>query len=562
VPGDGSAPPAELAQNPGVRMFCDRARALRADFAVTDERLLDIAAMVRTLDGLPLAIEIAAAHSDVLSTGTLRQRIADHADAGASATSGRTSGSRSLAAAIDASVVLLTEPERELLWALSVFPGTFSVEAAAAVVGREEDEVLVLLASLVRQSLVVLEERYRLLAPVRAHAARRAEAEVDVESLREGHARWVASVGAAVRHRSEGLRRRRELDTLRPLVPDARAALGWALERQRLEPAATIAVAFSWVWTIHGLAAEGLDWLLRVKDLSDGTDHTEPAAALARATVLRSVGLLANPVGRLQLAREACEEAIGLSEAIGDVDGAAAAGLTLAVSTWALGDVSASARSADRVSTVMADRPDSWTYVAARVLRARAALDLGEPGTEELLEEATSLAQSADEPHVLGLALACRARQSSRDGDVAAAAVAGTEALRVWRRIDYREGEVLALNLLARTCASADVEAAAAHAREALEVARAAQLRGGMCDSLESHALVAAASGRREHAAFLLAVSARERRRLATPLPPADAGAVVALTEELGSALGQAGALVEARAKVTRFDDLVHELLR
>lgn len=560
-----SVPPAdlgdaeELAQSPAVRMFCDRAQALRADFAATDERLRDIAAMVRTLDGLPLAIEIAASNSDVLTTAMLRQRIEAHAgDLGAegAAVSPR---SRSLTAALDASVVLLTPAEREVLWALSVFPGGFTVEAAAAVAARDEDEVLARLASLVRQSLVVLDERHRLLGPVRAYAARRADAELDVEELRKRHAAWVASVAGPVWKRAGGLRGRHELATLRPLVADARAAMAWSLEKRRLEPAATIAVAFSWVWTLHGLAAEGLDWLLRVRRLSDEEGRTDTDSVLVRATVLRTLGLLANPMGQLQLARDACTEAITLCEANGDVEGAAAAGLTLAVSTWALGDVAASARAADRAAELVDQRPDTWTYVAARALRARAALDLGEPGADELIEEATSLAQAADEPHLLGLALACRARLSSRDGHAAASAVAATEALRVWRRIDYREGEVLALNLLARV--DTDSEAAAAHAREALGLARAVQLRGGMCESVESLALLAAADGRREHAALLLAVAARERARLSAPVPPADAADLATLAQELRDALGNAAPLVDARSRVTRFDDFVDELL-
>lgn len=558
VPPAGLADPHELASNPAVRMFVDRARTLGADLPATAGGLDDVAAMVRTLDGLPLAIEVAAAHSDVLTTAMLRQRIESHTD-GSSADTSTAPSWRSLTAAIDASTMLLTPDERELLWTLSVFPAGFTVEAAASVAQQDADAVLARLASLVRQSLVVLDDGYRLLRPVRAHASRQAAAVLDVDALHERHAVWVASLSGATWRRTGGLRHRQELSALRPLVPDARAALAWSLERRRLEPAATIAVAFSWVWTLHGRAGEGLDWLLRVKELSDrvGPDDTE--AALSRAAVLRSLGLLANPMGRLELAREACTEAIALSEAHGDDEGAAAALLTLAVSAWALGDVAASARAADRAGELVAERPGAWAYVAARALRARAALDLGEPEAEELIEEATSLAQVADEPHVLGLALACRARLSHRDGDAPGAEVAATEALGVWRRIDYREGEVLALNLLSRSCPDPDV--AAAHGREALQVARAAQLRGGMCEALESLALAATTAGRREEAALLLAVAARERSRLATPVPPADAGVLGAAAVSLRESLGGTAALVDARARVARFDDFVDHLL-
>ncbi len=563
VPPDALDGAQELADNPAVRMFCDRARSLRADFAATDERLRDIAAMVRTLDGLPLGIEVAAANSDVLTTAMLRQRIEAHADGPVAEASSVLPHPRSLTAALDASVVLLTPAERELLWELSVFPASFTVGAAAAVAGQDEEEVLGRLASLVRQSLVVLDERHRLLGPIRAYAARRAAAELDVDSIRGRHADWVASVSGSVRRRSGGLAQRHELTTLRPLVADARAALAWSLEQRRLEPAATIAAAFSWVWTLHGQAPEGLDWLLQVRQLSDEEGRTDPDAALARASVLRSVGLLANPMGRLELARDACTEAIALAERHGDPEGAAAAALTLAVSEWALGDMAASARAADRARDLLGERSDTWGYVAARVLRARAALDGGEGAAGALLEEATVLAQTANEPHMLGLALVCSARLAFRDGDGDTAMVAGAEALRVWRQIDYKEGEISALNALSRASAGlGDPEAATAHAREALAVARTIQLRGGMCEALESLALVAAADGRREHAALLLAVASRERGRLSAPVPPADAGAVTALSQDVTRSLGAAVAMVEARAKISRFDDLVDELLR
>jgi predicted ATPase/DNA-binding SARP family transcriptional activator len=562
LPGaDGQA----LRDNVAVRLFCERAQLVKADFELDETAAADVAAIVAVLDGLPMAIEMAAAHSDVSTIRTIRKRLETHVDSLVALRPTVPARLRSLTATIDSSAVLLNDAERRFLSTVSVFPGSFELSAAAAVADTPEEEAFALLASLVRQSLVTVvgDGRYRLLSPVRAYAAARAAESSELAAVRTRHVDWVAELAWASWEAGQGAQDRRQLGELRALLPDARVALEWALETDYMWGAARIGVALSWMWTLHGLAEEGFASLSAVKALSDRTPELEPEHTLARAALLRSLGLLANPMGKLRLAGEVCSEAAELALALDDTDGAAAALLTLGVSQWALGELAEAADSLDHAATLMEARPESWHFVAAKVLRARTSLDAGEADAEARIEDAVETAQVANESHMLGLALACQARQLFSVRSYEGATLVAGEALRVWRLIRYTEGEMMALNILSRASTElGDLTRAQETAREALTIARDTRHRGATCESVESLALAAAAGGRREQALLLLSATGRERTRLEAPVPAGDRAHLEAVLDSLKTAVGDAVRLVEARAKVSRFQDLVDDLLQ
>jgi tetratricopeptide (TPR) repeat protein len=232
----------------------------------------------------------------------------------------------------------------------------------------------------------------------------------------------------------------------------------------------------------------------------------------------------------------------------------------LTVTHWALGDFEASAQCAAQASDLLPDR-SSWYYLTAKVLAARTALDAQAPHAADLIEAAVDVAQESGDAHMLGLALACQARQALLRADLEQAMVAAEEALRIWRDIAYTEGEIMALNLLSRIGSrKGDYPTATSLATTALGVAARTGHRGGLCEATESLALAAAAEGRRERALHLLLVSQRERARLGAPVPAADARGLEVALREVSDAIGEAGAMVRARARLTRLDDLVSEL--
>jgi hypothetical protein len=189
-------------------------------------------------------------------------------------------------------------------------------------------------------------------------------------------------------------------------------------------------------------------------------------------------------------------------------------------------------------------------------------LDAREDDAAERLEDAVETAQLANESHMLGLALACQAKQHYSAQAYETAKLIATEALRIWRGITYTEGEMMALNVLSRCCtALGDLAQAHESAREALTIARTTHHQGAICESVESMALAAAADGRREQALLLLGVTDRERARLRAPVPAGDRADLEQVRVALGAALGGAVALIAARARMTRCEDLVDELL-
>jgi predicted ATPase/DNA-binding SARP family transcriptional activator len=552
------------ALSPAVQLFEDRARLVRAEYHLDEHSLADVVEIVRVLDGLPVAIELAAAHADVLSAAQIAQRIAGHLEALVSDNVGLPPRQRSLRAAIEASTVRMTDTERTFFLALAIFPGPFDIDAAAAVSDITPSAAYPLIAALVRQSMVSTDgtDRYRLLGPIRAYARAQLTDHSQFRELRRRHVDWVSAFAGTREEVSPGAARREELNVLRELLPDARVALQSAIADQYLVGAAKVAIAFSWVWTLHGLASEGLDWLESVRRLTSASGVLDPDEQKMKAAVLRSLGLLANPVGRLELARDVCAEAAELSAELGDQVGEAAALLTLGIAQWALGDLDRAAGSHDRAAQVMASEPESWHYLAAKVLRSRTAMDRNEPGFAERIQEAVALLQPSNEQQMLGLAISFQARYLLRLDDFAMATVTAEEALRVWRSITYTEGEMSALNILARALVGqGELVQAEQMCLEALATARTAGHRGALVESVESLAQVAAAQGRREHALLLLSASVLERQRTRNPLPAPDRERSAVLEQEIKAAVGGAAPLITARAQLTRFDELVDQLL-
>lgn len=291
LPGrDESPPPAELARYDGIRLFLERAQAGRPDFHLTSQVAPFVVEICQRLDGMPLALELAAARIRSFSP----QQIAENLDQRFRLLTG---GSRTalprqqtLAAAIDWSYRLLTDHERLLFERLSVFRGGFTLEAASAVcVDDDLDElgVLELLPALVDKSLVTLdttehEARYRLLETIRQFAMDKLDESGTGNAFRGPHARCfrdlAVEAGRNIRGPDEVTWWRRidtELDNLRQ-------AMTWEMEAGDPALALEIAGAFWRFWWFKARWAEGISWLRR----------TVEAAGTGAPKHLRAQGLL------------------------------------------------------------------------------------------------------------------------------------------------------------------------------------------------------------------------------------------------------------------------------
>ncbi len=562
VPAEGAELDLEELQTfPSLQLFLDRARRVRSDFHLDAGTARDVAEVVRSVEGVPLAIELAAANADVLGAAMIRERIT-HRPTDAPLTTSGTGRQSSLGAALDASRVLLGDREAQLFLALAAFRGSFGMEGARAVVPEEFGDPYDSLASLVRQSLVVHEggPTYRLLGPVRVYAADCLETAPDRQAILDRHASYVADVSRVA---SRELRTSSDaLTRLQRLLPDARAAMEWSMATRRLEWSADIAVAYTWYWAINGLAAEGLRWLGAVHGEIDGPAADGEVDPARHAAVLRSMGLLANPMGHVRAARDHCRRAIALSRSCDDEEGMTAALLTLGIAEWAMGDLEAAAHAHDRALEVATSTGHRWHRLSALTLRARTALDAGEPGVEDLLEAAIAAAQDDGEHQMLSISLSLLGRHHLGSGRSSTAEVAAEGALETARSINYREGELSALNLLGRVhLASGLPDRAIQCFMTALSIAAEMDHRGSLCETVESLALASAGAGQHEHAYLLLRASDRERARLGIHLPMSSASAVTEAQVTTAEVLGSAAARVDTRVKFLRFDELVRELL-
>ena len=195
----GRAPIDQLASLPAVRLFVDRAQAVRYDFALTDANALAIVEICRRLDGLPLAIELAAARARLLEPDALLARLGSRLDALGTGPVDLPERQRTLRATVEWSVGLLDDSEEQMLATMSIFVEGWTVEAAVHVSGLTEDRTLDLLDSLAGHSLVsvdatVVGPRFRMLAAIRELAAERLTARADLSDVERRHAEYFGAL--------------------------------------------------------------------------------------------------------------------------------------------------------------------------------------------------------------------------------------------------------------------------------------------------------------------------------------------------------------------------------
>ena len=309
VPPLALAPPSaasldDAAGYPAIELFVERAAAVRPDFELTDANAADIAAICLALDGLPLAIELAAARADVLAPQAIRARLMNRFELLVDGSSDVSARQQTLRAAIDWSAELLDEDQRSFFARLGVAAGNFDLDAAAAITQTGIDRALADLTSLVRQSMVAVvgDDRYRLLDTLRAYALERLD-DLDADATRDRHADYHVNLAERAERGIQGPDQLDWLDRLRACVPDHRAALEWLVSTGDGFRAARLAGALGWFWTLDGMLAEAcrrLDQVLAFDDL--------PAAVRGKAVWSRA--LLAASLGELAAAGDLAQEAV------------------------------------------------------------------------------------------------------------------------------------------------------------------------------------------------------------------------------------------------------------
>ena len=312
-----------------VRLFVERARYRRPDFALDPENALSVAEVCSGLDGIPLAIELAAARVGTLSVAQISDRLGHSLKLLSGRNRSVPERQRTLRAALDWSYELLDETERLLFARLSVFAGGFTLQAAEVVCAGEEferDEVLDLLGQVVDKSLVVAEAgeedtlRYRLLETIRQYGMEKLAEFGEAERVRRRHAEYYLALAEEVETEPGGqgawLRR------LKIEQDNFRAALSWSLNPEAVAESAelglrlAVALGQQRFWAAYALS-EGRGWLERALAGSGASSET------VRAQALYEAGWLATVQGDYARAAECLGESRTISRELGDVSGAA-----------------------------------------------------------------------------------------------------------------------------------------------------------------------------------------------------------------------------------------------
>jgi predicted ATPase/class 3 adenylate cyclase len=337
-----------VTQYEAVRLFIERARASHPSFTVTNANAPALAEVCHRLDGIPLAIELAAARVKVLTVEQIRVRLDDRFRLLTGGSRGALPRQQTLRAAIDWSYDLLSERERALLRRLSIFAGGFTLEAAEAVCSNAVDscqltvdsrkrdpsslstvncqlstiDVLDLLGQLVDKSLVLMDEelepRYRMLETIRAYALERMHGASEHSATAERHAAWAVALAETGETGLRGPDQVAWVSRLADELDNFRAAMEWSLSRQDGETAGRLAGALARFYHWRGYVTEGRGWLEQI--LSAGATLS-PAI---RAHALLGAALLCHEQAEAETALAHAEESLDLHRQLHDLRGVAA----------------------------------------------------------------------------------------------------------------------------------------------------------------------------------------------------------------------------------------------
>jgi non-specific serine/threonine protein kinase len=353
--------PEDLLQYEAVRLLAERAAAIDSGFAMTGDNARTVADVCRRLDGIPLAIELAAARLNVLSIEQINARLDDRFRLLARAPRAPLGRQRTLEATVDWSYELLSDTERHLLRRLSSFAGGWTLDAAEQVCsgdGIDRDDVLELLSHLIDKSLVIVDEpvdggrRYRCLETVRQYGMERLRQSGEAAAMRSRHFDFFLDLARRAEPELTRASQLRWLALLDRENDNLRAALDWHLSSE--PPGAEgldLAISLHWYWLKRANLAEGLHWLDRAFGRSVSSSPAQQAQALM------SLGSIVFFLGDFERAQALLEESARLAQPATDPATAAfALGLLTmvamergnfgAAATWA-SEAVAAARTAD-----------------------------------------------------------------------------------------------------------------------------------------------------------------------------------------------------------------------
>lgn len=433
---------AELGRTEAVRLFVERAMAVLPAFRLTEQNAPAVVQVCQRLDGVPLAIELAAARVRVLPVEQIAARLDDSIRL-------LTAGSRTalprhqtLRATIEWSYDLLAEQERTLFRRLAVFAGGFTLDAIDAICAEEgghddawSPDILDLVAALVDKSLVVMQERdgrarYRLLETIRQYGSGLLEPGEEATGRRR-HARFYLALAEEVEPHLNDPDRRPWLERLEIEHENLRAALRWALTTSEAETALRLAAALWWFWFHRGFWSEGRAWLAQALATPFASTEEDAGAGLAvRSRALLGAGVLAWASGDHAAALPVLEKSVAIARRLGDKNILGHALQFLAQEMLSHGEPDAASSLAAEAVKLSREMGDVFCLGGSLVTAALAAQFRGDStAARSMLEESVSILRSAGDAWTLALALRNLGYLALRQGDYERAATLQIESL-------------------------------------------------------------------------------------------------------------------------------------
>jgi predicted ATPase/DNA-binding CsgD family transcriptional regulator len=556
----------QLTEYAAVALFIQRAQAIKPDFQITDANASCIAAICTRLDGLPLAIELAAARINLLPPHALLARLEHRLHLLTSGARDVPARQRTLRNTLEWSYTLLDAAEQRLFRRLSIFAGGCTLDALEATyttLGDDSGQILDGVASLIDNSLLQQTEqegeepRLVMLETIREYGLEALATTGEMEVTLQAHAIYYLQLAEQGGPNLIGVEQQRWCNRLEREHANLQAALHWSIERKEAELTLRLSDALWWFWLTHNHLSEGRQWLEKALSGSEG------GVTSVRADVLNVLGLLLLNQGDYEQAERRCAESVALYRELGDTVGIAWPLHHLALVALDQGEYTRAhslfeecltrfSEAGDKIGRAYSlchlallyneqgeyEKACSFAEDGLKLFRglehghgiSEALFCLvkvlivsqsGKAVVHRLLEECLALARETGDESRMADALHVAARGALSQGDVATARSFIEESLAFSKAKGYRAGIIGSLAVFGQvTAAQGDYAQARAFYEESLTLAREMGFKRLIPANLEGLAAVFAAQGEPMRAARLWGAAEALREAMGMPLPP------------------------------------------
>jgi predicted ATPase/DNA-binding winged helix-turn-helix (wHTH) protein len=570
LPDSRSLPSLEvLSQYPAVALFVQRAVAVKPDFELNRENALAVSEICARLDGLPLAIELAAARVKVLSPSSMRTRLTSRLQLSTGGASDMPRRQQTLRATIDWSYDLLSAAEQKLFRRLSVFVGGCNLEGAEAVCDTKGDLDLDLLdgmASMVDKSLVQQvepaqgESRFGMLQTIREYALEKLEASGEQASTKRSHAAYCLVLAEEAAAEDCGAEGAEWLERFAFEHDNFRAGLDWLTETGDAEWGLRLGAALFRFWETREYLAEGRDRLGKLLKLAGAVAPTK-----ARARALSAAGVLATGQGDYASGAALFGESLDIMRRLFDQQGVAASLNSLAVVARSRGDIP-EARALLEESLVLWSELGDQKAVAGCLSNLANIVKLqGDNAHARVLyAQCLSIFEGLGDRTGVAWSMNYQGDVARDQGDSAAARTLYEQGLAIFRELDDRwgiAGTLADLGSLARE--EGNYPAAQSMYRESIKLFRELDHKRGIARLLECFACAAAAQLQAERTLRLAGAAAALRQHIGAPLTPGEQAKLEASLRRARQALpNTASATAWSEGGALPVEKAVEEVLR